>query len=184
MQRVPQLEALHVQSFCNEVTGDARPQLVACRPRYDRPAKECFPIVKEQIATYGGSMAIGWAIWEWPGVFIEAEFHATWASPEGTLIDLNPRASFISSIVFLPDPLRRYEGKQIDNIRKPLIRDNDLIRFLFIFRRQFEIVNRGDLASQHGVISLPPKAMKEYQALQNEGARLERRLQKRYGDRS
>ena len=129
-------------------------------------------------------MIVGWAIWEWPGVFIEAEFHAVWASPEGQLVDFAPRSLRSSHVVFLPDPSRKYEGRQVDNIRKPLVRHNDLIRYLFIFRRRFEILNKGDLAFQLGSVSPPPKALKECQGLQKEGARLERRLQKRYSRNS
>ena len=120
----------------------------------------------------GGTMITGWAIWEWPGLSVEAEFHAIWANSTGDLIDLTPNPLVPKQIVFLPDPRTRYEGRQIDNVRKPLVKDNDLIRFLFIFRRQFEIMNKGDLAFQHGPISLPPKAHKELLALQKEGARL------------
>lgn len=184
MHSVPEIEAPRLQTFCREITAASKPVLVICSPKFDRPANECFPIVEEQIAVSGGSMVVGWAIWEWSGVFIEAEFHAVWASPEGQLVDLAPRSLRSSHVVFLPDPSRKYEGRQVDNIRKPLVRDNDLIRFLFIFRRQFEILNKGDLAFQHGPISLPPKALKELQGLQKEGARLQQRLQKRYARNS
>ena len=184
MQAIPEIEATHLQAFCREITATSNPVLVSCIPRFDRPANECFPLVEEQIAGSGGSMVVGWAIWEWPGVFIEAEFHAVWASPEGQLIDFAPRPLRSPHIVFLPDPSRKYEGRQVDNIRKALVRDNDLIRFLFVFRRQFEILNKGDLAFQHGPISLPAKALKELQGLQKEGARLERRLHNRYARNS
>jgi hypothetical protein len=125
-------------------------------------------------------MVTGWAIWEWPKVFIEAEFHAVWCSPTGEFLDLTPRPLLSEHILFLPDATLKYDGRQIDNIRRALVKDNDLTRFLFIFRRQFEILNKGDLAFQHGAISLPPKALKELHALQKEGARLERRLNVRY----
>lgn len=125
-------------------------------------------------------MLTGWAIWEWPKVFIEAEFHAVWSNTRGELFDLTSRPLISPHILFLPDPLTKYDGRQIDNVRKPLIKDNDLTRFLFIFSRQFHILNKGDLAFQHGPISLPPKALKELQGLHKEGARLERRLHNRY----
>jgi len=137
--------------------------------------------VEEQILLHGGSMRTGWAIWEWPNVFIEAEFHAVWQCPTGELRDLTPRALLSQHILFLPDSTTKYDGRQVDNVRKARVKDNDLNRFLFIFRRQFEILNKGDLAFQHGPISLPTGALKELQQLQKEGARLERRLHERYG---
>ena len=181
MHTVPSREEPHVAAFCDEVVPGGSPIEVACRPRLNRPQRECFPIVEEQIASVAGAMVTGWAVWERPKVFIEAEFHAVWQSPSGELLDLTPRPLMSSHILFLVDTRTKYDGRQIDNVRKPLIKDNDLKRFLFIFRRQFEIMNKGDLAFQNGPISLPPRALKELQALRKEGARLERRLQIRYG---
>ena len=180
MHTVPPVHAEHVAVFSGKVVPGVSPVAVRHRPRLDRPQRECFPIVEEQIATQGGTMITGWALWEWPGVFIEVEFHAVWCAPDDALLDLTPNRMLPQEIVFLPDPRTKYEGRQIDNVRKPLIKDNDLTRFLYIFRRQFEILNQGDLAIQHGPISLPPKALKELPSLQKEGARLERRLQNRY----
>ena len=180
MHIIPPIEALHVRALCSDLVPGGEPIAINHQPRLDRPTRECFPIVEEQINTHGGSMITGWAIWEWPGLFVEAEFHAIWADTTGALLDLTPNPLNPAHIVFLPDPGTRYEGRQIDNVRKPLVKDNDLVRFLFIFRRQFEILNKGDLAFQHGAISLPPKAHKELLSLQKEGARLERRLKVRY----
>lgn len=180
MHTSPSLHAEHVAVFAAEVVPGVTPIPVPHRPRFDRSQRECFPIVEEHIAANGGTMVSGWALWEWSGVFIEAEFHAVWCGPDGTLLDLTPNRLLPHEIVFLPDPRTKYEGRQIDNVRKPLVKDNDLKRFLFIFKRQFEILNQGDLAFQHGPISLPPKALKELQSLHREGAKLERRLQSRY----
>ena len=180
MNRVPDLNAAHVQAFATEVVTTGQLAMVRSSPRFDRPQNDCFALVKEKIATHGGSMVLGWTIWEWPSVMIEAEFHAVWRSPEGELLDLNPRTAFLTHIVFLPDQNRQYEGRQVDNYRKPWVNDQDLKRFIFIFRKQFEILNKGDLAFQHEV-ELPPRALKELQSLQKEGARLERRLHVRYG---
>jgi hypothetical protein len=180
MASVPNIEAQHLRAFCSEVVTTGVPIVARCIPRFDRPSNECFSLVEEQIREKSGSMIVGWAIWERPGVFIEAEFHAVWESPEGEFIDLSPRPLLFQHVLFLPDPSRKYEGRQVDNIRKPLVRDNDVVRFLLIFEHQFKIMNNGDLAFQHGEISLPPKAAKELRTLQKEGARLERRLQRRY----
>ena len=184
MHTVPPIHAEYVAAFAHEVVSGVSPIAVPHRPRLDRPMRECFPIVEEQIAAEGGTMVTGWALWEWPGVFIEAEFHAVWLATDGSPVDLTPNRILPKEILFLPDPQTKYDGRQIDNVRKPLVKDNDLTRFLFTFRRQFEILNKGDLSFQHGPISLPPKALKELQSLQKEGARLERRLQNRYSNQA
>lgn len=134
----------------------------------------------EHIAAHGGEPVLGWAIWEWPGVFIEAEFHTIWLAPDGNILDLTPRGLQSSYIVFLPDTSRKYDGRQVHNIRKPLVKDNDVNRYLHTFRRRFEILNAGELAYQHGTVSISIKAAREIRALEREGARLEQRLKQRY----
>ncbi len=47
-------------------------------------------------------------------------------------------------------------------------------------KRQFEIMNTGDLADQHGYISLPKKLEREYMEVMKELVRLEKRLSNRY----
>ncbi len=142
------LDALHTQLFCRELVPVETPIIVACRPIPNQPENECFPIVEDYVAANGGKRVIGWSIWERPGVFIEAEFHAVWRSESGQHLDIAPRPIPFTSITFLPDPERNYDGFQVDNIRKPLVKDNDLVRYLFLFKRRFEIVNTGDLGTR------------------------------------
>jgi len=171
----------HVREFCTSIAMGAEAVRVPCRPLTDAPLNECFSILPEHVASHGGSQVIGWAVWERPGVFIEAEFHAVWCSPDGELMDIVPRARLFDEILFLPDAARPYTGRQVDNMRRALVSDNDVKRFLFLFHRQFEILNTGALATQHGLISLPKRAAKELEGLQKELGRLQNRINKRYG---
>lgn len=50
---------------------------------------------------------------------------------------------------------------QTDSVRKPLVDDPDVIRWLYLARRRFEIVNTSDLAEHYGRIELPGKLAKE-----------------------
>ncbi|MCY1550876.1 hypothetical protein D9M68_871620 [compost metagenome] len=81
----------------------------------------------------------------------------------------------------MQDPRREYAGRQVDNVRRPLVDDRDVVRFLFLAKRRFEITNQGDLAYQHGAISLPPRALKEYGKVMKEMQQLHSRLERRYG---
>lgn len=55
----------------------------------------------------------------------------------------------------MPDKVRKYQGKQIDNIRHPLT-DNPLIEeYIEICEKMFQETNRGELAYTHGEIELP-----------------------------
>lgn len=134
----------------------------------------------EHVAEHGGESVVGWAIWEVPGVYIEAEFHSVWRASDGALHDLTPRPTPLDSILFLPDPSRQYRGRQVDNVRQPLVEDRDVFRYLYLGKRIFELTNAGPLADQHGEISLPPKAAKEYWKVMDEFRKLQARLDRRY----
>ena len=112
-------------------------------------------------------------------MFIEAEFHSVWESPEGELVDIVPRLRPFTEIAFVLDANRRYENRQVDNVRKQLVIDNDVKRFLFLRQRRFAILNAGERALQHALI-LPKADMRELEANEKEGMRLERRIHKRY----
>jgi hypothetical protein len=58
-------------------------------------------------------------------------------------------------------------------------RINDVKRFLFLRQRRFAILNAGERALQHALI-LPKADMRELEANEKEGMRLERRIHKRY----
>lgn len=174
------ISAVHVGEFCSGLVKGDHPVAVCCQPLMGQLQSECFSIVEQQVLKAGGQRVLGWGIWERTGVFIEAEFHAVWRSPEGELIDIAPRLSLLETITFLPDTNRNYNGRQVDNVRKSLVKDMDVVRFLHLAKRRFEILNTGDLADQHGQITLPKKLDREYWQLMKDMARLERRMQSRY----
>jgi hypothetical protein len=63
----------------------------------------CADGVLEKISHDGGSIRFGWMIWEWPEVLLTAEFHAVWVSPTGELVDITPKPTGESRILFIPD---------------------------------------------------------------------------------
>ncbi|WP_323600745.1 hypothetical protein [Pseudomonas putida] len=170
------IEASHVLDFCNTVVAGGTPILVQHSPLSGKPLKECFTIVPEHVAGHGGRQLTGWSIWEFPGKFIEAEFHAIWEDPEGRKVDLTPRPFAVEQVLFLEDLNREYTGRQVDNIRKALVNNFYVTRYLKLHRRIFEILNEGDLADQHGAITLPPAAEREYREVEKEVLELQRRL--------
>lgn len=174
------ITAAHVNEFCESLVKGENPLNVRCQPLAGQTERECFPMVEQQVSKFGGQLLLGWAIWERAGVFIEAEFHAVWRNPEGELIDIVPRFDAFATITFLADANAKYNGRQVDNVRKPLVKDIDVVRFLFLAKRRFEILNTGDLADQHGQIALPKKLDREYWKLMKDLERLQRRLEIRY----
>ena len=173
----PDPQTPHVNVFCREVVAGATPVRVPCAPDARAQQMDCFETVDQRVRTEGGSRLLGWAIWEIPGMLIEAEFHAVWAHPvNGALFDIAQRPMSFSAITFIADPTRQYEGRQVDNVRKPLTKDPNVRQFIYLMKRRFEILNTGALADQHGELELPPRLRKEYDAVMRQIVPLARRL--------
>ncbi|NNG59795.1 zinc chelation protein SecC [Sphingomonas paucimobilis] len=79
----------------------------------------CFSNVQTAVAEDGGSAVHGWMLWELPGAFIEAEHHALWLKPDGSLVDITPKADGEQVILFVEDAAAAYTGKYIDQKRFP-----------------------------------------------------------------
>lgn len=107
-----------ILDFCREISPE-RPTVMAVEPQSFAVPGECYSNVEEQVRRAGGSTVFGWQIWDWPAVFSEAEFHAVWRAPDGSLHDITPKVDGDTAIVFLPDPFRTYQGSRIDSIRRP-----------------------------------------------------------------
>ena len=83
-----------------------------------------------------------WSIWEWPGVYLEAERHAVFAPADGSpWLDISPApVPEITARLFLPDDAAAEydfanDGVREDNIREALAAD-DRIRDFFRLAEQ------------------------------------------------
>lgn len=172
----------YVESFARQVvntTGSVDLSYLPCAPLNRLSDSDCFPWIEEHAKTNGGMPVLGWAIWEYPKAFIEAEFHSVWQSPDGMLHDLVPRHQPPIRILFVRDPRRRYSGRQVDNIRKPLTNDKDVKELLLLHSRMFKLQNEGDLADYHG--SMEGKITPEMIAVDQQQQVVEEKILKRYG---
>ncbi|MBP2296590.1 SEC-C metal-binding domain-containing protein [Azospirillum rugosum] len=121
-----------IEEFCRSI-APAPPVFVPVVPEPTAVVSECFPNVAAKVERDGGEIAYGWSIWEWPGVFIEAEHHAVWRSPTGDLIDVTPRPEREKKVLFVPDPETVYDwesNRRIDNRRLAIADDPYLREFL------------------------------------------------------
>lgn len=177
--RPPKLIKPYVETFVRQVVGGngASPFCVSCAPLQGGPQNECFALVEAHVARHGGSAILGWAIWERPKVFIEAEFHTIWRTPDGRHIDIAPRGLPIPRILFAHDSRRKHNGMQVDNVRKALTKDKDVERFLYLRSEYFRLLNEGDLKYQFGEIPATPKMLANIK----EATALEYKLLNRYG---
>ena len=149
--------ATHVLAFCRGLSH-CSPNSVPLRPLDDMPPDECFHIVKQHVAINGGRQVFGWSIWEWPGVFLEAEFHSVWETQDGDLIDVTSKQTHFDSITFLHDPKKQYEGCQVNSVRKPLIDSLTVRKFIKANDEIFNALNKGALKYQREVAMTPELA--------------------------
>jgi SEC-C motif len=138
----------YVADFCRSLGPTATPIFIdVVSAESDLPV-ECVGNVRRRTAALGGEEVLGWKIWEWYGVMIEAEFHMVWRSPDGQVHDVTPNRLPFKRVLFLPDPSLRYQEKQVANIRHPLIADPRVREFIAAEIQIFAIQNKGERAAQ------------------------------------
>jgi len=157
-------------ALCSELDTGTDPVYVQVRPSDTSQINECFPTVDAYVAKHGGTRLLGWSLWEFPGLFVDAEFHAVWKSPEGALVDVTKRNRAIGSVLFLPAPGLTYTGRQVNNVRRPISLEPLVVEYLATFDDEFELINRGDRAEQHGEISLGGAEAQEYREIERRRA--------------
>lgn len=155
-----------LSEMCSEIAPSATPFYVDVAPILGAPINECFSLVECYVRQHGGTRVIGWSLWEMPGLFVEAEFHAIWRSPEGSYLDIAPKMEATARILFLPSPDVIYSGRLVDNIRRPIGNDPKVIQYLRCFNDLFEFRNRVQKAGQHGEIELKGADQAELKTIQ------------------
>jgi hypothetical protein len=142
-----------IRLLCEQVTGSDLPFYVESRTRLGAVFQECFSNVAAEVAASGGSILHGWQIQEWPGILVQAEFHAVWVSlVEGQYLDVSPQSGILQRILFLPDPSRVYDGERVATVYLPLTRDRLARDMITGLRRTYEMQNRGARARQDQVL--------------------------------
>jgi hypothetical protein len=128
----PREITLQIMRLCKVLVSNPAPKHVVVVPESSAVLGECFDNVRRKVDVEGGTIQYGWQIWEWPNIYIEAEFHAVWLSPTNSLVDITPKDEPVDCILFLPDLVRTYEGKSIDNVRRALRKDKLIHDFLTV----------------------------------------------------
>ncbi len=154
-------------ALCEQLAPGVPPLYVDVKPLPDAPANECFHLVDEQVHLSGGIRVMGWSLWEMPGLFVEAEFHAVWLSPDGDYLDIALKARPTARILFLPTPDAVYCERQVNNVRRTIKDDPEVELYLRGFDELFEFLNRGERAEQHGKIQLSGAAVREHEQIEN-----------------
>ncbi len=109
-----------VRSFCGRVVKDSNPVFIPVNPAPEAKAGEYHLNVPAHVERNGGQPRCGWVVWIAEPRWIEAEFHLVWESPKGELVDMTPKVDGEKTVLFIPDPVRKYENRVVPNVRAPL----------------------------------------------------------------
>lgn len=137
-----------IRFLVSKIGAKSEPVFLPSRPEAGAPLNECFPTVDKKVESAGGKKMLGWQIWKTP-LLVEAEFHAVWESPEGEVIDITPKSLPLEKILFLPDEIAVYEGKQVNNIRVNTTGNQLVDDFIAVCNAIFRIENKGDRAFKY-----------------------------------
>lgn len=122
--RAADIREAQARRFCFELLPQVEPCYVVHQAVVGAEVSQCFRAAEMQVRIHGGEKVLGWALWMWPKVMLEAEWHAVWRDPQGVLMDITPRppGMRLNKIAFLPDPDGSSKGEAVGNIRKNLAR--------------------------------------------------------------
>ena len=174
-----------VLELCQQIAPGTRPQFIHITPEPGCGPADCFANVRRKVQREGGRLQYGWALWEWPKVFLEAEHHAVYEPPHGPpWRDLTPCLRGSRTRLFLPDDIATYdfenEGYLREN-RRLALSDDPLIEELFTAsKRQVAFLNSLPGVNIN-VSSLRSFEKKEYQKNERRLARATSDLAEKYG---
>lgn len=130
-----------IRRLSRRIGGVEEPVFVPVRSRADSKLDDCFMDVHRQVEQLGGAIQHGWTIWEWPGIFAEAEFHAVWCSPEGELVDVAAKRHEETTILLTPDPTRVFKERRVPNVRFAISRDPRVKQFFELHDRYGKLMD-------------------------------------------
>ncbi len=144
--------------FCNDILDGATPFYIPVAEAMNSKAGDCYRNVQKVVANKGGERILGWNIWIWTNILIEAEAHAVWKNTNGEYIDVTPHSDGEKQILFLPDTSLQYEGKLIKSIRQPLTSSQLVADFVEVTSKLEEIKRN----SSGNTVELPGDLVQHY----------------------
>lgn len=158
---VPKLSDPYLHRLLTLVDATHEPILVEVEPEPSTQINDCFNIVHRKVECSGGKRICGWQITK--GKFIiEAEAHAVWERPDGTLEDLTPKIMPWSKILFVEDEKLTYHGKQINSFRLNMTANKIADDLIILCERIFEFENYGQRADNHDLTALLNEQQKKH----------------------
>lgn len=109
-----------LRRFARTLVPGADPLVAAPLPLPESLAGEPWYSVGRAVSALGGARVDGWCLEEWSGKALRACFTACWRAADGRLWNVLPDRR---TLLFLPDPARRYEGVPVAPRYQSLERD-------------------------------------------------------------
>src|SRR4051794_20850681 len=144
MVTTPQSIAPHIVEFCAAINPNAKPGYVSVFPARHALAGEAFHNVQHHIERTGSGLPCnGWIIWEWPGLFVEAEHHCVYNPANGeSMRDITPQDE--RRVLFLPDETATYDFESDSRARpnrRKAVRNHRLVHdYLAAFQMRDDFI--------------------------------------------
>lgn len=111
MSETPKQITEEIRTFAKEEIGsDFEPIFMEIKAAEGTRPQKCHENVADAIAKLGGSIQYGWSVWEGQSLWLEAEFHSVWVTPNGEWVDITPDPDGETQRLFVPDNRFKYEG--------------------------------------------------------------------------
>ena len=179
----PKFVTASILDLCAQIRPGAKPLFIRVTPGPGCDVSNCFWNVKRKVDVEGGRIQYGWAIWETPHIFVEAEHHCVYESPGGRpLRDITPQVHPENDrVLFLPDDSAVYEfeneGVRRDNFRLAIVEDPLIEAFFRLAEEKNAILNE---IPGIGMVTLEGDTAVRFQRNEEEFAQLELYLKMKY----
>jgi hypothetical protein len=131
-----------IVAACRTTCPQSTPSFIPIQSMEAAKPDECHRNVARVIEQRGGSSRFGWSIWQSGELWLEFMFHSIWRDPEGVEHDITPDPDGERQRLFLPDPIRIFEGRCVPTRYFPLSDSVSLARTLKNFREAQGILCR------------------------------------------
>jgi hypothetical protein len=156
---------------------------LAIRPEAGCEPNECFPNIRRKVEREGGRIQFGWALDEWPRVFIEAIHHAVYETPGREMwLDITPAdpGDPQRTRLFLPDDSAVYDfekQERRDHIRLALTQGPAIDEYLQLAVELNQVILR---LPGFGTLTVPEHQRARVTFIGKRTAALKRQLAMKY----
>jgi hypothetical protein len=128
---VPKALTSEVRGFTAQHGDDL--QYVEVKPLPFAEQRQCYGNCDIARQIFGGTMVLGYSIWNTKNLFLSSEHHCVWRKPDGTLVDLTPDISGESRVLFVPH-IELGQDDDVQSIVENIVFNGDNGRFCVLVK--------------------------------------------------